>query len=130
MVPLTRHGTREMLIGSIVLLAAASVLGWWHWPLSLIIGPLLWLARRNSKVADKPRLGDTAFLPVTALLYAVLTGVTYIFSAFVPYEQHITSSIDRLLAEVVPLLVLWLVFLAYSGHGTAVRPAVISSSRT
>ena len=44
MVPLTRHGTREMLIGSVVLLIVASVLGWWHWSLALIILPvLIWL---------------------------------------------------------------------------------------
>ncbi len=44
MVPLTRHGAREMLIGSVVLLALASALGVWHWPLSLVILPILiWL---------------------------------------------------------------------------------------
>lgn len=44
MVRLTRHGTREMLIGSLVLLAVGSALGIWHWPLSLIVLPvLLWL---------------------------------------------------------------------------------------
>lgn len=33
-----------MLIGSVVLLGVASVLGWWHWPLSLIVIPvLIWL---------------------------------------------------------------------------------------
>jgi phosphatidylserine decarboxylase len=44
MVPLTRHGFREMLIGSLVLVAAAVVLGIWWWPISLIILPvLIWL---------------------------------------------------------------------------------------
>jgi phosphatidylserine decarboxylase len=44
MVRLTHHGTREMLIGSLVLLLVASALGWWHWPLSLIVLPvLIWL---------------------------------------------------------------------------------------
>ena len=44
MVPLTRHGTREMLIGSIVLLGVGSALGVWHWPLSLIVLPvIIWL---------------------------------------------------------------------------------------
>jgi phosphatidylserine decarboxylase len=45
MVPLTRHGFREMLIGSLVLVAAAVVLGYsiW-WPVSLIVVPvLIWL---------------------------------------------------------------------------------------
>src|SRR5437667_5165668 len=44
MVPLTRHGFREMLIGSLVLVAAAVVLGLWWWPISLIVLPvLIWL---------------------------------------------------------------------------------------
>src|SRR5437868_13631058 len=45
MVPLTRHGWREMLIGSIVLIATAVVLGISiAWPLSLIVLPvLIWL---------------------------------------------------------------------------------------
>ena len=44
MVPLTRHGFREMLIGSLVLVAAAVVLGIWWWPISLIVLPvLIWL---------------------------------------------------------------------------------------
>jgi phosphatidylserine decarboxylase len=45
MVPLTRHGFREMLIGSLVLVAAAVVLGWgFWWPISLVVLPvLIWL---------------------------------------------------------------------------------------
>ena len=45
MVPLTRHGFREMLIGSFVLVSLAVVLGWsFWWPVSLIILPvLIWL---------------------------------------------------------------------------------------
>src|SRR5687768_6689688 len=45
MVPLTRHGFREMLIGSLVLVAIAVVLGYYVWvPVSLIVVPvLIWL---------------------------------------------------------------------------------------
>lgn len=45
MVPLTRHGFREMLIGSLVLVAVAVVLGYYVWlPISLIVLPvLIWL---------------------------------------------------------------------------------------
>ena len=44
MVPLTRHGFREMLIGSVVLAAIAVVLGLAWWPLALIVVPvLIWL---------------------------------------------------------------------------------------
>jgi phosphatidylserine decarboxylase len=44
MVPLTRHGWREMLIGSLVLVATAVGLGYISLPLSLIVLPvLIWL---------------------------------------------------------------------------------------
>jgi len=44
MVPLTRHGFREMLIGSLVLAILAVVLGYAWWPLALIVIPVLvWL---------------------------------------------------------------------------------------
>jgi phosphatidylserine decarboxylase len=45
MVPLTRHGFREMLIGSLVLVVVAVVLGYaiW-WPVSIVVVPvLIWL---------------------------------------------------------------------------------------
>ena len=41
MVPLTRHGFREMLIGSLVLAVVAIGLGWEWWPLALLVLPLL-----------------------------------------------------------------------------------------
>jgi phosphatidylserine decarboxylase len=44
MVPLTRHGTRELLIGSFVLALVGFALGTWHLPLSLIVLPvMIWL---------------------------------------------------------------------------------------
>src|SRR5438270_5916694 len=45
MVPLTRHGWREMLIGSLVLIIAAAALGWavWPWLAFLVLPVLVWL---------------------------------------------------------------------------------------
>src|SRR6266545_1441106 len=45
MVPLTRHGWREMLIGTLALLIVASVLGFvvWPWLAVLVIPVLIWL---------------------------------------------------------------------------------------
>ena len=45
MVPLTRHGFREMLIGSLVLVAVAVGLGYsFWWPVSIVVLPvLIWL---------------------------------------------------------------------------------------
>ena len=38
----TRHGFREMLIGTVVLVIIASTLGWLTiWPLALIVVPVL-----------------------------------------------------------------------------------------
>jgi len=41
MLPLTRHGTREMVIGTIVLVAIGWGLSLIWWPLSLIVLPVL-----------------------------------------------------------------------------------------
>jgi phosphatidylserine decarboxylase len=44
MLRFTRHGFREMLIGSLVLIVIALALGWKWWPLGLIVLPvLIWL---------------------------------------------------------------------------------------
>jgi phosphatidylserine decarboxylase len=44
MLPLTRHGWREMLIGSVVLVALGVGLGFVSWPLSLVVLPVfIWL---------------------------------------------------------------------------------------
>jgi hypothetical protein len=68
------------------------------WPMSLVAGLLTWRNARRS----------TELLPVAALLYILMTGVMYIFSDFVPYDQHIISSVNRLGVHVVPLVVLWI----------------------
>ena len=79
---------------------------WWSyiWPLAGIVAILALFARKHSKPsADKVLL-------VTALLYIPLAGFIYVFSDFVPYEQHVLSSIDRVLAPIAPLLVMWIAF--------------------
>ena len=44
MLRFTRHGFREMLIGTVVLLIVAAALGWLLWPLALVVLPILiWL---------------------------------------------------------------------------------------
>ena len=44
MLPLTRHGWRELLIGSVVLAVIASALGYAWWPLAIIVLPVfIWL---------------------------------------------------------------------------------------
>lgn len=44
MLRFTRHGTRELLIGSLVLAVVATALGWAWWPLALVVIPVLaWL---------------------------------------------------------------------------------------
>src|SRR5438874_11914617 len=76
------------------------------WPISGIAGLLLWLLTRT-----RVDLRATAFMPLAAALYTLLTGSSYIFSAFVPYEEHIANSIDPLLLQVTPILLIWLLLL-------------------
>jgi hypothetical protein len=40
----------------------------------------------------------------------------YVFSDFVPFQQHVVSSVDRLLAHVAPLLVLWIAYRCPVAH--------------
>ena len=69
------------------------------WPMSLLVGLLTWRQARRSM----------ELLPAVAVLYILMTGIMYIFSDFVPYDQHIVSSVNRLAVHVVPLVVLWMV---------------------
>jgi hypothetical protein len=78
------------------------------WLLAGLIAPLLLVARRFGTVAW------SALIPVASVIHLVLCGAVYFFSAFVPFEQHILSSIDRLIAPVVPLIVVWLALQAVS----------------
>src|SRR2546430_7094654 len=44
MLPITRHGLREIVIGSLVLAVIAAALGFAHWSLTLLVLPLwIWL---------------------------------------------------------------------------------------
>src|SRR5438445_13825059 len=44
MLPITRHGLREIVIGSLILAAIAAGVGFVHWSLTLLILPLwVWL---------------------------------------------------------------------------------------
>ena len=69
-------------------------------------------------------------------LYLLLTSLAYVFSDFVPYQQHIVSSVHRLSAHVVALVVIWmaargsgrLVFRADNGSvGTAFATGAVTS---
>jgi 4-amino-4-deoxy-L-arabinose transferase-like glycosyltransferase len=71
------------------------------WPLAGIVAVLTLFGRKRRH----PPAGT--LLLVTALLYIPLAGLIYVFSDFVPYEQHVLSSIDRVLAPIAPLLVVW-----------------------
>jgi hypothetical protein len=47
-------------------------------------------------------------LLLVPILYVGIMGIPYLFSDFVPYDQHILSSFFRINAHVVLLLLLWL----------------------
>ncbi|MDQ5824453.1 MAG: hypothetical protein M3441_09645 [Chloroflexota bacterium] len=88
------------------------------WVLGGLSAPLLLVVGRVSR---KPRW--SAMVPLAAAIHIVLSGAVYFFSDLVPYEQHILSSIDRLLAPVVPLVILWIAF-------QAVRPTDLGRLKT
>jgi hypothetical protein len=67
---------------------------------------------RRDVAARRPR----AILPITAGLYLTVMASVYLFSAYVPYQQHVISSYFRLAAHVVALPLHWI-----ADHGRAAR---------
>ncbi len=78
------------------------------WPLAGVLSLLERWAVPRAAGSTTRRTVD--LLPATALLYLGVMSLTYVFSAFVPYQQHIASSVFRLIAQVVPLPVLWMAY--------------------
>jgi hypothetical protein len=68
------------------------------WPLAALAGIAAWRQRRPA----------AHLLPLTALFYAGAIPWFYVFSTYVPYEQHVLTSIDRLVAPLAGLAVLWM----------------------
>jgi hypothetical protein len=75
------------------------------WPLAVLFGLYKgWLGGMTR--------GSIALLPMVILLYLGLAALGYIFSAYVPYQQHVINSFFRLASHVAPLAVLWLGYYA------------------
>jgi hypothetical protein len=64
--------------------------------------------------------GTATLLPLMILLYLGAMGLGYMFSGFVPYQEHIESSFFRLIAHVVPILVLWMAYQGIEADATIV----------
>ena len=68
----------------------------------------LWLLAPLCALAARRRARRDALLPATALLYLLLVGASYVWSDYVPYQQHVVSSIGRLAVQVAPMAVVWI----------------------
>jgi hypothetical protein len=103
------------------------------WPLATLGGLVYWAGNRGRPLPSEHdhtpqrRPAWAALIPVTALLHLVLSGAVYFFSAFVPYEQHILGSIDRLLVQVAPLVVLWVASQALPVSATGENSSKLSN---
>jgi hypothetical protein len=73
------------------------------WPVALLVGVAALLFRGG------PARRTLVGLAVGVCIYLVGVGLSYVFSDFAPLEQHILSSVDRLIAPAAPLAVVWLV---------------------
>jgi hypothetical protein len=104
------HLARMPVIARLVA-AELSSSGWnFVWLMAALIGLVsLVMARPLSPIwIERP---SRIFLSVT-LVYLGVVAAGYIFSDFVPYQQHILSSFYRIAAQVASLPVLWLVYCA------------------
>jgi hypothetical protein len=68
---------------------------------------LAWLMVLVLVLSGRAKLAGRMVLPGTALLYLAAMSFAYVFSDFVPYQQHVVSSIDRLAVHVAPLIMVW-----------------------
>ena len=75
----------------------------WNWVWVFVVTTLVVRVKSTTKVVTTHDL-----LPLTALIYLCAISASFIFSSHVPYQQHVVSSADRLIAHVAPLAVLWL----------------------
>jgi hypothetical protein len=84
------------------------------WPLSVLCG----LFGKQATLPATSSSGGRAInlLPLTAFFYVGLMGLGYVFSAFVPYQQHVAASLYRLMAHVVPLPILWMTYRGIEGR--------------
>jgi hypothetical protein len=70
------------------------------WPLATVFGWQTW--RSGWQVIN--------LLPVAALIYLGLMTLTYLFSDYAPYQQHVISSVDRVIAPVAIFPLLWIAY--------------------
>lgn len=115
--PITLATLRSNLnrLPAIARLVGAELLGpnWSYvWPLAGTCAIALWIKRPAARGrAPGVRRAPSLFVAV-AVVYLIGMGSSYLFSNFVPYQQHVLNSFYRLVAHVAPLPVLWMAFRA------------------
>lgn len=72
------------------------------WPLAAA------LALARALLPRRPALAWPTIWLLTPVIYLGLVSLSFVFSDYQPYWQHVNNSIDRLLTHVTPLLLLWL----------------------
>ncbi|HEX9899524.1 MAG TPA: hypothetical protein VGC81_09870, partial [Candidatus Methylomirabilis sp.] len=104
------HRLPTILMGT----AGALVRTEWNliWPAAGAL--LLWqvgerLRGRTPGVAGR-HLSASGVLLLVPICYMGAVSLAYVFSAYVPYEAHVASSVFRLAAHIFPLLVLWVTY--------------------
>jgi outer membrane protein assembly factor BamB len=126
---LVEHADRLPAIAR--MLGTALLSPWWNfiWPLAVVSGFFrLAVARATGRRGGSP-LGSASaaalVFPLTAGFYLVAMAGTYVFSVFVPFEQHVETSIHRLVAHVTVMPLLWLAWRqpepGSSGEGSMIR---------
>ncbi len=87
-----------------------------QWSFVTVLGLLAVFVYIRAHVTNLARvLAPRAIFFLAPLLYLGAMASVYLFSAYLPLSAHLASSGYRLIAQVVPLLVVWL---ALGGHRT------------
>lgn len=72
-------------------------------PLALVILCARWYSRKGA-----PFVSARAIFLLAPFFYLLVMASAYLFSAFTPYPAHLASSGYRLVAQVVPFILVWL----------------------
>jgi hypothetical protein len=113
---LQENAARLPTIGRMTLVNLLSLRWGFVWPVAVLVAGMYRFHPRSFAPAGASTEAAN-LLPLTAILYLSIMALTYLFSAFVPFEQHILSSFYRLAAHVLPLSVLWLAYISIQRDG-------------
>ena len=90
------------------------------WPLAVGLLVVVAAGRLTERLGRssraRPAVSRTALLLTTAVTYLAAMAASYVFSDFVPYEQHLLTSFFRLATQIAPMVGVWMAGVTLGGE--------------